>query len=197
MVLLYPQINQHYLIPPTNPWFHWIPIILYIPMEYPHYIPFDQNFSCLPLANQQFLMENHNFSSIFMHRKRYQTVRGKISVYRYIRISYPHFSCWTPHSSRQNGSEIRCIRHPKTHHFFGSSGSWTSCGSSRASALRTGASGFLAVRLILVGSDARERKWWCFWGAFFKMMFLCFVCFVDWRYWRWILKRFNNWHPLT
>ena len=58
-------------------------------MEYPHYIPFDQNFSCLPLANQQFLMENHKFSSIFMDRKRYQTARGIQRVYRYIMV-YPY-----------------------------------------------------------------------------------------------------------
>lgn len=35
--------------------------------------------------------------------------------YRYIRISYPHFSCWTPHSSLK----WQEIRHPKKHEMVG------------------------------------------------------------------------------
>lgn len=113
--------------------------------------------------------------------------------YRYIRISYPHFSCWTPHSSLK---WLRKSGIPKNTKW--SAGSWTSCGSSRASPLRTGPSrGFLAVVLIFVGADPRERKWWCFCGALKIRWCFCCVCFVDWRYWRWILKRFNHWHPLT
>ena len=59
-------------------------------------------------------------------------------------------------------------------------------------------SGMALVRLMFGRIRFEGEKVMLFlWSFLDKMMFLCFVCFVDWRYWRWILKRFNHWHPLT